>query len=151
MKNVKKWILIFVLLFSLIFWFTGGVLQTFFQQDEWNGFGLVIQLAHGPIASWFNLLGPSHFIPLSQFFWFVLYRLFGFEAQYYALVALVLHAVASLLVYILAGKLTKNLWIGALTAVLFATNAHSAKHSRTWQSFPRQSRVLSLFLYFFFI
>lgn len=133
---MKKAALLFIALFGIIYWFTGGLMQTFFQQDEWNGFGLVIQLAQGSWIEWFGLLSPSHFIPLSQFFWFVLYKAFGFQSQYFAFTALFLHALASYLVYILATRLTKNPWTGVLTAILFATNFRAAQAFTHLAIFP---------------
>lgn len=139
------------ILFITAYLFTNGLTQTFFQQDEWNGFGYVIFLRQSPWWAWFNLLGPSHFIPLSQFYWFVMYRLFGYEAQYYALNALTLHAIASFLVFMLAKKISQNAWIGALTAFLFVTNSRSAQAFTHLAVFPATITsfivIMSFFLY----
>lgn len=117
-----KKLFIFILLFGVIFFFTNGFLNTFFQQDEWNGFGLVIHLAHQSPLSWFGMLTSQHFIPFTGLFWLFLYRIFGFQPQFFALTSLLLHSIASYLVFELASRLSKNKWIGILTAILFATN-----------------------------
>lgn len=153
--DVKKIILTFFAFFALIFWFTSGVTQTFFQQDEWNGFGLVLQLQEGSWLDWFGLLSPSHFIPLSQFVWFVMYRLFGFEAQYYALAGLVLHAISCVLIVRLGEIMTKNRWIGLLTGILFATNFRAAQAFTHMAIFPATLTgyivIISFLLYLFTI
>jgi hypothetical protein len=151
--NVRKILLRFLAFFALIFWFTYGITKTFFQQDEWNGFGLVIGLAQQSWLDWFGLLSPSHFIPLAQFVWFAMYKIFGFEAQYYAWAALVLHAIASVLVYRLGEVMTRNKWIGLLAAVLFATNFRSAQAFTHMAIFPATLTgfivIISFLLYLF--
>ncbi|HSX09832.1 MAG TPA: hypothetical protein VLF93_06780 [Candidatus Saccharimonadales bacterium] len=123
---MKKNSIIFFCLAILIFFYTRGLFNTYFQQDEWNGFGLVISLSHQPWWSWFGILGFYHVIPLSQFFWYILYRVFGYQAFYFALTAYLLHVVASFLVYQVSKRLSKNELVGILTAVLFATNGRAS-------------------------
>lgn len=138
-------------LFSIIFVYTNGLLQSYFQQDEWGGFGTTIFLSTQPFWQWFNIAGSYHFIPLGQLLWLLLYKLFAFQAQYYVLTALLLHGIASVLVYVLAKKISRNQWIGILTAILFATNSrasqaftHLAIFSTTITSFIF---IVSFFIY----
>lgn len=134
--SVKKYLSVVLLLIVVILLFTRGLLETFFQQDEWNGFGYVIQLSHSSPWAWFNILGTSHFIPLSQFFWYILYKLFGFKAYWYSVTAIGLHALSSILVFVLAKRLTQNNWTSLLTSVLFATNFRSAQAFTHLAIFP---------------
>lgn len=146
---MKKILLGVGLLFTAAYLFTHGLTDTFFQQDEWNGFGYVIFLRQSPWWAWFNLLGPSHFIPLSQFYWFVMYRLFGYDAQYYALNALTLHAIASYLVFVVAKRLSGNVWTGILTAFFFVTNSRSAQAFTHLAVFPATITSFIVIMLFF--
>lgn len=146
---MKKALLLCIGFFLLIYWFTHGLTNTFFQQDEWNGFGYVIYLRQSPWWAWFNLLGPSHFIPLSQFYWFVMYRLFGYEASYYALNAITLHAIASYLVYLVAKRFTGNNPVAILTSFLFATNSRSAQAFTHLAVFPATITSFIIIMIFF--
>lgn len=151
---MKKNIFVFLFLTILIFLFTRGLSHTYFQQDEWNGFGIVINLSHGPLMNWFTILGGLHFIPLSQFFWFLLYKVFGFQAKYYAYTEVALHLIASFLVYILAKKMSGKVSIGLLTAVLFATNSRADYAFIHFAIFPATTTclisILCFFLYLFY-
>src|SRR5579862_3992486 len=120
---MKKNSVVFFCLAILIFIYTQGLFNTYFQQDEWNGFGLVISLSHMSWWSWFGIIGYYHVIPLSQYFWYILYKLFGFQAVYFAMTAYLLHVISSFLVYRLTKKLSNSEWVGIISAVLFATNA----------------------------
>lgn len=122
-QSMRKNLLVYIFLLGLVFFYTNGIFNTYFQQDEWNGFGTVIRLKSDTISSWFNILGTIHFIPLSQFFWYLMYFLFGFDARYYVFTSLFLHATASFFVYLFLKKINNNFWIALLCSVLFATNA----------------------------
>lgn len=122
---MKKNIFIFLVLLALVIFFEWGFWNTYFVQDEWNGFGVVVAMSQKPISSWFNLSTSLHFFPLNIFSWFMMYRAFQYNAQYYALMAIFLQSVASFLVYILTKKLSKNSMVGILTAVLFLTNSRA--------------------------
>ncbi|MCL5434770.1 MAG: hypothetical protein M1405_00035 [Patescibacteria group bacterium] len=123
---MKKNLLIFLLLFGVAYFFTNGFLNTFFQQDEWNGFGLVTYLSHQPIWAWFNMLTGQHLVPFTSSSWLVFYRIFGFEAGYYALTSLLLHTFAAFLVYYFIKSLSKDTVVSLLTALLFITNSRAS-------------------------
>ncbi|HSD98648.1 MAG TPA: hypothetical protein VLB73_03040 [Patescibacteria group bacterium] len=127
LANAKDFFCIFVVFFLLIFLFNHGLWNTFFQQDEWNGFGTVIALSHGNPLNWFSILGVYHFIPFSQFFIFLLYKLFGYQAQYFALVSLTLHSIATTFVYFVSRKLVKSSLIGLIIAIVFGFNANTSQ------------------------
>ncbi len=124
---MKKYLNLFVFAFLaiLIVIFTNGFLNTYFQQDEWNGFGVIITLANKPIWAWFNLATSLHFFPLNSLTWLMMYRVFEYNAVYYILTAIIIHIIASFLVFILAKKLSSSMFVGVLTAVLFATNSRA--------------------------
>ncbi|MEK7168854.1 MAG: hypothetical protein AAB778_02475, partial [Patescibacteria group bacterium] len=124
---MKKYLnlFVFVLLAILVVIFTNGFLNTYFQQDEWNGFGVIITLVHKPIWAWFNLATSLHFFPLNSLTWLMMYRVFEYNAQYYILTAILIHIIASFLVFVLAKKLSASTFVGILTAVLFATNSRA--------------------------
>lgn len=123
---MKKNLLIFLLLFGVAYFLTNGFLNTFFQQDEWNGFGLVTYLSHQPIWAWFNMLTGQHLVPFTSSSWLVFYRVFGFEAWYYALTSLLLHTFAAFLVYYFVKSLSKDTVVSLLTALLFITNSRAS-------------------------
>ncbi len=128
MKNIfKTFILIFPFLFILIFLATFGILNTFFEQDEWLAIAQTIRAYSLP---WWEIFIPQylHFSPVGELFWRTLYKLFKLQAQYYSLTELLVHSAVSTLVYILTLRLTKNKSISILTALLFLLNgrAHQA-------------------------
>lgn len=146
---MKNNLLIFISLFVIIFIFTNGFLNTFFQQDEWNGFGLIISLSHQPIWAWFNMLTSQHLIPLTALSWLLLYKIFGFQAQYYVLIALILHTFAAFLVYQLTKNLSKNNMVGLLAALFFITNARASTAFIHLAVFLNTISCLILILLFF--
>lgn len=148
---MKKGFLIFLGFFSIVIIYTWGIWNTYFAQDEWNGFGLVISLSHKSWGSWFDIIGNSHVIPFAQLFWFVLYKLFGFQAQYFALTAIILHSIATFLVYLVVKKLTGQKFVGFLSALLFATNARAGDAFTLLAVFPATITcfivIMAYFLY----
>ncbi len=146
---MKKYILYFILFFAIILFFTHGLFGNFFQQDEWGAFGDIIYSYNQPW--WIFLISKGvHFNPLGLYFWLILYKVFVLNSQYYVLIELLMHALATLLVFIFTSKISKNNRIGFLTATLFATNGrayeafmHLAIFSTTISSF--------IFIVLFFI
>lgn len=123
-KNVFTSILIYCFFLGLILLFTHGLFQTYFEQDEWGAFGDVIYHHNLPLWSFFISKGV-HFSPFGFIFWFVLYKLFALQAHYYVVVQLLLHALASFLVFILGSRLSGDKRVGLLTGILFALNGRS--------------------------
>ena len=125
--KMKGKLLGFLSLLGLILISTQGLLGTYFQQDEWNGFGLVLQLEFMPIWNWFGMVTSQHAVPLTMLSWFLMYKIFGFQAPYYIWSAILLHTIASFLTYFLAVRLSGSKKVGILTAVLFALNSRAAQ------------------------
>lgn len=102
-----------------------GFWNTYFAQDEWNGFGVVLFHAHQPILEWFNISTSLHFFPFNILAWLGMFRLFQYNAEYYAVLAILLQAIAAYVAYRLAFLLSKSFPVAFLTGVLFLTNARS--------------------------
>lgn len=121
-----KKIVIFLIFLAITLFYTKGIFGNFFQQDEWAAFGSVIYLNKQPFWEWFGAFAAPHYVPLGLILWSFMYKLFGFQAQYYVLASLALHTTASFLVYILVYKLSKEKWVSFLTALFFATNSRAS-------------------------
>jgi len=114
--------LIFFLLFISLLFFTSGLKSGFFQQDEWNAFGIMISYSQKPFWTWFGLITGQHAAPFGALFWNMLYKAFGFESYMYAYVALLLHTVAAYFVFRLIRNLSNNTIIAFFTSLLFCLN-----------------------------
>lgn len=146
---MKKNILIFILYFLLILLFTNGLFNNFFEQDEWGAFGDIIYSFNLP---WWDALISKgiHFSPFGFIYWKIFYILFDFEAKFYIFAQLLLHAVASFLVFKLSAKLSKNFWIGIFSGVLFAINGpgnQAFTHLAIFNTVFAFIFIISFFLY----
>jgi len=148
-------ILIFAVLLG--YW---GVWNGFFQQDEWAGLGFYFSaLEPGLPASLANIYSPlfraglAHFLPGVPFLNFVRYSLFGLSYPPYAIFSLVLHFLASILVYELVYLFSKNKFLSLVASSFFVLSA-SASQAVTWvaTSVPTQFgaifALLSLLFWF---
>jgi len=133
----------------VIFFYAKGVFGNFFQQDEWGGFGDAIYLSTRPIWELFRYSGGLHFAPLGHLIWLILYKFFGFQAQYYVFVQLSLHIITSFLVYAFVNKLTRSWGVGILAALFFATNTHANQAFIHLATFP--TIIVTLFIALFFV
>lgn len=140
---------ILVLIAGAVFIYTFGIFNNFFQQDEWGGFGAVIYLSQEPVREWLTNLGGTHFAPFGHLLWLILYKFFGFNAQYFVFVQLVLHIGVSFLVYLLTRNLTKNILMALLAALLFAVNYHASQAFTHLAIFSTTTSCAFLILLFF--
>jgi hypothetical protein len=124
MKKYQN-LLVFISLLILIIAFSYGFTDSYFQQDEWHGFGLVISFSNLPIWKWFTIISGQHYFPFSMLFWAWLFQLFNFDASSYAITSISLHALASYLVFIFIKNLSKNIHVALLSSVLFALNSRA--------------------------
>jgi hypothetical protein len=110
--------------FGIILVFTHGLFDNYFEQDEWGAIGSAI---HSFSLPWWNIFITRgfHFSPLGYILWDLLYKFFGLQAGYYTFIQLLMHAIASYLVFLLASKLSNDKKIGLLTGILFATNSRA--------------------------
>lgn len=123
-KNNYSSFLYFILFFGIILLFTHGLFNNFFEQDEWGAFGDTIHSFNLP---WWNMLISRgvHFSPLGSILWLIIYKIYALQANYYVLIELILHTIATYSVFILSKRLTKNIKIGFLTAILFGINGRA--------------------------
>src|SRR3989304_5291245 len=102
-KNVgmlRKYLLVVPLfLFFLLILSFWRVPFIFFQQDEWMGFGLIIDTGIGLLMRGFDSPNILHFVPLGQLFNYLSYHLFGLNHVAYNIAALLIHLINSYLVY----------------------------------------------------
>jgi len=117
-------LLSFSFFFGIILLFTHGLFNNFFEQDEWGAIGVTIYSNNLPWWNFFISRGV-HFSPIGFILWSLLYKFFGLQAEYYTLVHLLMHALASFLVFVLSSKLSGSRKIGLLTGILFATNGRA--------------------------
>jgi len=123
-KALKTFLIVFPIFFIIIFLVTLGLLNGYFEQDEWLGIATVMKSYNLP---WWSIFipGQMHFTPVGNIIWGTLYKLFKFQAQYFYLVELIVHASVSTLVLILTARLTKNKTIAILTGILFLLNGRA--------------------------
>lgn len=104
------------LLTVLTYW---GLWETYFQQDEWNGFGKVIYATHFGWMSLVRIYG-SHFTPLSSLFFAFLYSVFGLNSSLYGLYSIALHMLNSFMIFFLAKYTFKKNITALIVSGLFA-------------------------------
>lgn len=122
MKRILKSRVPFCLIIVCAILYTYWALpQTYFQQDEWYGFGYYMYLLSPDRINFLmaNLFKASR--PLSSFFYLPQFILFGLHFAPYAFLSIFLHTVNSLLVYFFVTRLTKERMVGLLAGALFAT------------------------------
>ncbi len=124
--------------------------QTYFQQDEWIGFGHRVYDLSLPEFSFLRQFSTSglfsQFGPLSSVFCFM-QVLFWLDFAPYAYLSIFFHIINSLLVYFLVTRLTKERMVGFLTGLLFGT-WYIAHQTVTWigTSFGVEAATLFLVL-----
>lgn len=97
--------------------------RTFYQQDEWMGLGCVLGYDLKILLADFSFLqiisAKSRFLarPLNYLF----YGLFPFQIMPFVIFSLVFHILNSMLVFILAQKVSKNILVSAVASIFFAT------------------------------
>ena len=150
MLQVKKNYIAFVIPFLIIvltIFFFWDLLKTFYQQDEWNGLGLVF-------SDGLKSVFPPTFKPLdlifvkgrllSTFIFYLIVKNFPFQNLPFAIIAVALHTVATLLVYLLIKKYVKSVFASLLGALFFALN--SVSHGAVTWPFVAVSTVGSTIL-----
>lgn len=131
---MRKHLISFFIIFLVIFWIFRDFPKTFFQQDEWAIFGNMIytKLMYKDILGLIlPQSGLSHVVPFTRIFTRVVFDLFGLNFYPQAIVSVVVHALNSFLVYILAYLLLRKWSVSLLSAFFFATNANTHQ-ATTW-------------------
>lgn len=158
-KQVKKYPLLpflftfFVCVLITTFLLYFKLWRSYFTQDEWFYFSLFNPYLSDPfgflevfIQQFTNpKLYGIHFTPLWNSLFFLEYQIFGVKYQYYALLAMILHVVASMLVFLLGYRLTKSRFVAFATGLSFAI-ASSLYEGLTWANAHLQSQIPSILI-----
>ena len=147
--SLNKNILAFLILTSVILVVFYKLTQTFYQQDEWNGMGLVYSEG---IKSVF----PETFKPIdilivkgrfvSSFIFYLFAKFYPLQNLPIAIFALVLHIIATMLVFFLIRKYNNNYTAAILGSSLFALNS-VAHGTVTWSVIAISTVGSSIFIF----
>lgn len=135
----KKHLFVFsVVLISVILLFYGRTFYTWFQQDEWDWIGRYTyfnSISKIPLWEAFKSSLFPHpryrFAPLFDAFYAGLVSMFGLKFELYSILSLLIHLLNSILIFVLAEKLSKNNNLSFLISILFATGSIGQK-AVTW-------------------
>lgn len=123
--------------------------KTFFQQDEWLGFGkLIFQESAGGIGNALSypfLVGKGHFNPLAFLQIYLEFKLFGLSLEPLAYISIVTHIVNSLLLFYFVYLLLKNKFLAFCSALFFAVESISSQ-AVTWMAASPVTQGAVLFL-----
>lgn len=131
---MKKNLSIFLVFLSITIFAFWGLWNTYFQQDEWLLFGRAINQSQGLPLSFLDFAG-NHFWPAGNALWFSLYKIFGFDAWFYSLSAILLHSLVSFLVWKFINGFIKNGKVSFLLTILF-TISFPAAQPVLWFAIP---------------
>jgi len=131
--------------------------RSYFVQDEWYYFGLFGKYLGDPfgfakifVEQFTNIEAYGiHFTPLWNSLFLVEYQIFNLHYQYYALVALILHFVATLLTYSLIKKLLQSS-LAAFFGALFFAVCYTHYEAITWANTQLQSQLPTIFILIIF-
>lgn len=144
----KNIFLTLVIVVILAYW---GSWNGFFQQDEWAGLGGFFALQGLELPELLKEMyrpmfeqGLGHFLPWTPVANYIRYAIFRLNYPPYAILGLVLHAVATILVFLLGRKLTKSRTAGFFVALFFAVAA-SASQGVTWVGTSLPTQLAAIF------
>ncbi|QQG47074.1 MAG: hypothetical protein HY044_02950 [Candidatus Woesebacteria bacterium] len=126
-KSHIIWPFLLLILTTLLVF--GSVTKTFYQQDEWHGLGDVLSLGFNSVS--ITIAGPISLLfgggrLLSNLLVYFFYSRYPFNLLPISLTIIFLHAVDSILVYLLAYKFTKKVIPSFLGAIFFIINSVSS-------------------------
>jgi hypothetical protein len=130
MTTIQKTITAVVIIVVLAFLTHWNIWNTYFQQDEWNGFGKVIYAQEYGYQTLVRLYG-SHITPLSSLFFALLYNQFTLNYWQYAWYSIAMHIMNAILVYALARILFVKEHIAIIASSFFVT-AYVSRQAVTW-------------------
>jgi len=134
------------LVIGAVFW---NLIHTFYQQDEWNGLGLVY--SQGIKSMFPNTFHPVDLLVvkgrfLSSLAFYFIAKYFPLNNVPFALLALALHLFASCLVFTLIKKHIKSFWPALIGSIFFALN--SVSHGAvTWSVIAISTVGSSIFIF----
>jgi len=119
---------VLIVLSLVVFVVFGKLVQTFYQQDEWYVLGLVF--AKVPLSTLGGVSSPLDFFLvkgrlLASFIFYLFASYFPLQNVQMAVFAIILHIMATFLVFVLIRKFIKNSLLSLLGALFFAVNAVS--------------------------
>lgn len=123
--NYKKELLVilFLAFFLVILLTYREGLYIYFQQDEWHSFGWMLRAKESGALGMIKAAFSEAPRPFSRGLFQLLFEVFGLNEIGYNLVALFVHALNSLLVYLLVFKLVRNKLLSFLSGFFFALNS----------------------------
>ncbi len=124
----------------------------FFAQDELFFFGIANEVKGFGVFRYF-VPHTTHYIPFTEIFSFLFYRLFGLEARYYFFLAICGHIVLALIFYRILRLLSISKKNSLITSLMFGLNS-SIHQGVTWPLVSINifgSSLLGLFSILFFI
>lgn len=146
MRKILSLFFTYFLIVAVFYW---GLWTNYFQQDEWFLFGRAIyQSQHLPLSIFG--FASMHFWPLGNVLWLILYKLFGLNAAWYALFALMLQATVATAVFFLFKTFTKHTTASFLMALLF-TCSFPAMQPVVWFVIPPFLLPCTFFIIMFFL
>lgn len=117
-----------IFLAIIIFTVFGRLTQTFYQQDEWLGYGLY--LSQGFKFVFYNaksifglILGQGRV--LSTFIYYLFFKFFPLNATPIAIFSIIFHSINSILVFFLSKRIFKKILPAFLGSLFFALNSVS--------------------------
>ena len=103
-----------------------GSISNFFVADDFTWLHWAASASRSDLPKYFIQSQNFFYRPLDKTIVYFLYQTFSFQQEGYHIFILFLHFITVVGVFFLAQKLTKNKWLGALTALLFALHpAHT--------------------------
>ncbi len=127
LNKIKKnaiFLILSLVLFSVSYF---KVPLIFFQQDELLGFGLFIREGPKIVFSGFLDSQVAHFIPVAMSLSYGLYSLIGLTHIVYNSVALFLHLINGLLVYLIARRLLSRHLSAVIAVLIFFSSSVAAQ------------------------
>ena len=145
--------LVLSIIIILIF---GGITKTFYQQDEWLGYGLYLARGPGMIMQSTDgflgiILGQGRI--LTNLLYFLFYKYFPLNVLPIAVFAITFHIINTLIVFFLAKKLFKKTLPAFLGSLFFALNSVS-QSAVTWSAasintLPSTALILIALIFYF--
>jgi len=127
-RNLYTNIIVIVILISLVIFSYSNTLTNFFLDDEY-GFLITPFFSHHESISHFIIHRPAEFIPnvFAYFFWACIAKVFGSSPIYHHFAMILLHIMASYLLFVFVRGISGETLLGLCTALLFAVSYISAE------------------------
>src|SRR3989344_1528499 len=153
-KILRFHVITLIIIASLIGFTYWNLPNTFFQQDEWQGFSEMIYYQSIDLVSFFNFFFPSdalsHFNPLGSIFALVEFLLFYTDFTPYGWLSILLHVFNSILLYCFVFTFLKNRKIAAIAGLFFGVNSISSQ-AVTWVAAANSYETPTAFIIVSFI